>query len=67
MSEWISVNNELPKDRFEVLFYIAELCQIELGKYNEVSKRWMLPGREHYFVSGNNWVTHWMPLPEPPK
>ena len=64
---WISVDDELPKNRNEVLFYVAELEQIELGKYNEVSKQWMLPSRDHYFVNGNNWVTHWQPLPEAPQ
>ena len=68
MSEWISVDDALPDEqsRPEVLFYIQELERIELGQYNEFTGKWIMPSCDSYFMNGANWVTHWMPLPEPP-
>lgn len=66
--EWISVEQELPPEsRPEVLFYVHELDQIELGKFNEVTGKWIVPHRDTSFQNGVNWVTHWAHLPEPPK
>lgn len=62
---WISVSDELPDQSDEVLFYIYLTCQIELGKLNHTTKMWMIPHREKQYEIGV--VTHWMPLPEPPK
>jgi len=66
MSDWISVKDELPPERIEVLFYIKELNQIELGKYHEVTEKWIIPNCNSYYQNGINWVTHWMQLPETP-
>lgn len=65
--EWISVEDGLPESRAEVLFYVNELGQIELGKYNGCANKWIVPNCVVYYANGFNWVTHWMPLPEPPK
>ena len=55
MSEWISVKDELPNRDIRVLVYIPEMngsdCNIQISKGWGVSK----------------YVTHWMPLPEPPE
>lgn len=40
--------------------------QVEMARWNEEANQW----QEHYcgdFAIGENEVTHWMPLPEPPK
>ena len=68
MSEWISVEDRLPGEtRAEVLFFVSELNQAEIGKFNESTGKWIVPYRESYYQNGFNYVTHWMPLPEPPK
>ena len=52
---WISVEDKLPEENDRVLVYVPDMkgsdCEIQ------ISKGWAL----HKFVS------HWMPLPEPPK
>lgn len=64
MSEWISVNDSLPAPHNYVLCYcegahildIYIICSIgEDGEWSDV---------DYYDVSK---VSHWMPLPEPPK
>lgn len=54
--EWISVKDRLPQDYERVMYFDSrERGFIEIG----------------YFVSTQTpvptYVTHWMPLPEPPK
>lgn len=53
MSEWISVEERLPSEGVLVIVWD--------GKYYDI----VLMG-EHNFHTEEN-VTHWMPLPEPPK
>ena len=63
MSEWISVNDRLPRDgRYLTIRYdqvthssFADILWFERGDW------W----NGHY--PGNYSVTHWMPLPEPPE
>ena len=58
---WISVEERLPEEGKEVLIYVRNY-HVTIGRlYNS----WMTSG-------GYNWharerVTHWQPLPEPPK
>lgn len=52
--EWISVNDRLPKDRTKCLVY-GEIIKYDISYYHKG------------FYIGNEFVTHWMPLPEPPK
>jgi hypothetical protein len=60
--DWISVRDRLPDVRGNFL-----VVAIEAGKYihitlSEFSKYFTMTGRRSYWK-----VTHWMPLPEPPK
>ncbi len=60
--EWISVEDSLPEPTEDVLFFDMFLSFhiIEIGNCF----------KKGVFVSGENWyydVTHWMPLPKPPK
>lgn len=65
---WFSVNEMLPADRARVLMRIPG-CDLREGLYLTVT------GFEYYDKAMKPWtwrnvdslVTHWMPLPEPPK
>lgn len=73
-NEWISVTDRLPevsqKDEWSnINGYSDNVLVIEQGKFyfgiyiqTERFKSWLVIGR-----SGNIQVTHWMPLPKPPK
>ena len=57
--EWISVKDRLPDDEENVLAFVfgeAEVCCLKNGVWRN---EWMK------FYDGD--ITHWMPLPEPPK
>jgi hypothetical protein len=74
MSEWISVKDRLPFDKFQEV-----ICVISDG---DIPYSTSLTWREHNgesspcgfyyyqhskYILMDEWVTHWMPLPEPPK
>lgn len=59
--QWISVKDRLPKYENPVLAGNAELCFVNTAWYHVETKRWEFPSG--IFCE----VTHWMPLPEPPK
>lgn len=70
-NEWISVKDRLPELNIEVLCFngskrfgaytLAELVTDSLGEMG-----WHVFGL-HEYDAGFGCVTHWMPLPEPPK
>ena len=74
MSEWISVDEDMPCEVFGGLTVIV--C-VELPSFG----RYVMPATFHYRPCGKSHfkyctnqrralavkVTHWMPLPEPPK
>ena len=57
VQEWISVNDRLPEQGEEAICIAAD-GDMMIGKYTEWG--WMFPC---YFED----LTHWMPLPLPPK
>ena len=57
VQEWISVNDRLPEQGEEAICIAAD-GDMMIGKYTEWG--WMFPC---YFED----LTHWMPLPHPPK
>ena len=57
VQEWISVKDRLPEQGEEAICIAAD-GDMMIGKYTEWG--WMFPC---YFEN----LTHWMPLPEPPK
>lgn len=67
--KWISVEDELPKPFTDVLVYRRSVCG--MGGYMSIEH--MTLGYGDYILWMNDissWkskVTHWMPLPEPPK
>ena len=61
--QWISVTERLPVDWCPVLVMVSEVEKPLLGSYRE--NVWFHERWNTTFVNGA--VTHWMPLPEPPK
>lgn len=62
---WISVDDRLPEPRKDVIVRIKSLD----GKWFGTSVDYQLEDGQ-WKKSGSTWkisVTHWMPLPEPPK
>ena len=57
VQEWISVKDRLPEQGEEAICIAAD-GDMMIGKYTEWG--WMFPC---YFEE----LTHWMPIPEPPK
>lgn len=64
MAEWISVKDRLPENRQVVLFH-QKNGFIYCAQYTDFFDE------EYWSIDGDCWsakdVTHWMPLPEPPK
>ena len=75
-SGWIKTEDRLPEKGVDVLVYIptnayinstvdmAELIEIE---YSGNVLTWLRADGHNYCDVEKNEVTHWMPLPEPPK
>lgn len=64
--KWISVKDRLPEDRHSVLVYCPHNKCIYTAYYDDFNDEW------YYFGCGGGievyyTVSHWMPLPEPPK
>ena len=57
-SEWISVEERLPEREGKYLVFTIK-GEIKIEPYCTVAI--------NYEPQFNYWVTHWMPLPEPPK
>lgn len=58
-SKWISIHDAYPDEGVKVLGYSADSGNYCVGNY---CKRW-----NKWRAAGSPKVTHWMPLPEPPK
>ena len=63
VQEWISVKDRLPVDWCPVLVMVREIEKPLLGSYRE--NVWFHERWNTTFINGE--VTHWMPLPQPPK
>lgn len=63
--EWISVNDRLPEENKSVLGWYKDNpfsgYTVEVVSWN--GKGWVFVYAQRYVTN----VTHWMPLPEPPK
>ena len=58
--EWISVRDRLPEDQVEVL-----VATRSKNGVRNIDKGYL--AIDHFIHRGHAEVTHWMPLPEPPK
>ena len=61
MSEWIRVEDRLPKPFQVVLVYMPHVCRC--AGYLNSNKDWIV---DRVDLSGIR-VTHWTPIPDPPK
>lgn len=75
MSNWISVENA-PTEFQEETKVLVLLKQVDSGWIPEsyadrIDKAWWLPQREAFSFEdvedAKHLISHWMPLPEPPK
>lgn len=62
MSEWISVDDRLPDENIIVL--VCDGDDVEMGSHDR-HFGWAI--YEWGGPSSRSFVSHWMPLPEPPK
>ena len=59
VQEWISVKDRLPEEEARVLVYLdSNRNYTKTDTDRLINSKWVRWGRD---------VTHWMPLPEPPK
>ena len=64
MQEWISVKDRLPEQGQQVLIYSRyDFCEVAL--YIGIPGKWRVTWN-HDMLDADS-VTHWMPLPQPPK
>lgn len=67
--EWISVIHKLPKNRQDVIIYDEQSEEIATCQFrcSEDGIEWSEPyyGQDVSFPFAH--VSHWMPIPEPPK
>ena len=61
MAEWISVMDILPEDGETVLTYRNGIVDVQ--EFDKRRNGWIRNGRFWSILT----VSHWMPLPEPPK
>lgn len=63
MAEWISVKDRLPEEDTDVLIFSRKFKICTIGRCMKSSwGRWWTTNH-----AGCANITHWMPLPEPPK
>jgi hypothetical protein len=76
MSNWISIKDRLPDCHSQHGKIFASGYVLTYDEYNEVDVNQLIRGGEHTengwvekYVEWqeSNYITHWQPLPEPPK
>lgn len=70
MSEWISVTDGLPEPNTEVLVYIKypqPVLVMDRGIYKNGNIKKLFFNGEGFVPFDYGELSHWMPLPEPPK
>jgi len=70
--DWISIKDQVPEDGAIVITYFGELNNpIEIARYKNLKGTEDEVFGHNCFINKSGWltddVTHWMPLPDPPK
>ena len=66
--KWISVKDRLPDNASDVLAYYDSECEIRIAPVNYYKGVWYdCVFNRPLDTLGQERITHWMPLPEPPK
>jgi hypothetical protein len=67
--QWISVNDRLPIDKNKIDDYkIIEVLVYRYGHVStEIYQAGIMPEPWGYFNDNTDEITHWQPLPKPPK
>ena len=65
--QWIDARRKLPTSAHSVLVFNKFSDFVEIASYFEEERRWMCWGDDPKNKNSQGVVTHWMPLPEPPK
>lgn len=63
--EWISIKDRMPKPMTWILALCARSRNYEIVRFDHINDDWdsVLPNHGYF----KDYVTHWMPLQEPPK
>lgn len=67
MSEWISVEDRLPEEAQEVLCFRGTDIGALMDVYTYIGDNKWEDSYENWNYGDLEGITHWMPLPEPPK
>ena len=68
MSEWIRVEDRLPEKDQECIVYSSEIgVMVETFEDRHAANNWLVDIQAWCGRCEEYEVTHWMPLPEPPK
>ena len=64
-AEWISVEESLPEDRVATLVFPSPAGKVYEGAWRSNGRWWSRDYSAGQLKDGG--ITHWMPLPDPPK
>ncbi len=67
MAEWISVKDRLPEKEQEVLCYCGEFIGDLIKVYTYMGNDKWEDDYGYFGSAKEEGISHWMPLPEPPK
>lgn len=66
VQQWIPVTERLPEDKMVVLAYVPD-DEYALVQFDKKYSEWIVCFTSENISYRSEYVTHWMPLPEPPK
>ena len=67
MNKWINVNDKLPNKNEDVLVYHGEFIGNLIDVYTYIGNNEWEDDYGYWARTNDEGITHWMPLPEPPK